>query len=42
VSVSFREIVLAHGQGSSKKKAEQDAAENALSVRAEWEGKMIK
>lgn len=40
VSAILDDIVLGTGKGSSKKKAEQDAAENAVSVRAEWEGKI--
>jgi len=31
---------LGRGKGSSKKKAEQDAAENAISLRQEWEKKV--
>ncbi len=42
IAVSFRGIELARGKGSSKKKAEQDAAENALSLKHEWEGRMGK
>ena len=40
VSAILDDIVLGTGKGSSKKKAEQDAAENAVSVRAEWEGRI--
>jgi ribonuclease-3 len=40
VSAILDNIVLGTGKGSSKKKAEQDAAENAVSVRAEWEGRI--
>jgi ribonuclease III len=40
VSAILDDIVLGTGKGSSKKKAEQDAAENAVAVRAEWEGRI--
>ncbi len=40
VSAILDDIILGTGKGSSKKKAEQDAAENAVVVRAEWEGKI--
>ena len=40
VSAILDDIVLGTGRGSSKKKAEQDAAENAVSVRSEWEPKI--
>ncbi len=40
VSAILDDIVLGTGKGSSKKKAEQDAAENAVSVRSEWEVKI--
>jgi dsRNA-specific ribonuclease len=40
VSVSFADILLGIWEGTSKKKAEQDAAENALSARHEWEEKI--
>lgn len=40
VSAILDDIILGTGKGSSKKKAEQDAAENAVSIRAEWEGKI--
>lgn len=40
ISAILDDIVLGTGKGSSKKKAEQDAAENAVAVRAEWEGKI--
>ena len=40
VSAILDDIILGTGKGSSKKKAEQDAAENAVAVRAEWEGKI--
>jgi ribonuclease III len=40
VSAILDDIVLGTGKGSSKKKAEQDAAENAVAVRVEWESKI--
>lgn len=40
ISASLHGEELGRGQGSSKKKWEQDAAENALSLRAKWEGKI--
>lgn len=40
ISAIIDNTILGTGKGSSKKKAEQDAAENALSVRSEWEGKI--
>lgn len=40
VSASLDGSLLGMGRGSSKKKAEQDAAENAISLRHEWEGKI--
>lgn len=40
ISVSLWELVLGIGKGSSKKKWEQDAAENAISLRKEWEEKV--
>lgn len=40
VAAILDDIILGTGKGSSKKKAEQDAAENAVSVRTEWEGKI--
>lgn len=38
ISVSLGGIILGKGSGTSKKKWEQDSAENALSQRKEWEG----
>lgn len=40
ISAILDDIVLGSGKGSSKKKAEQDAAENAVSLRWEWENKI--
>ena len=40
ISAILDDIILGTGKGSSKKKAEQDAAENAVAVRTEWEGKI--
>ncbi len=40
IIVSLDEILLGEGRGSSKKKAEQDAAENAIARRGEWEGQI--
>lgn len=37
VSVALGETILAMGKGSSKKKSEQDAAENAIQNRSHWE-----
>jgi dsRNA-specific ribonuclease len=37
VGAFLQHIELGSGKGSSKKKAEQDAAENALARRHEWE-----
>ena len=40
IAVSYVGCVLGEGMGTSKKKGEQDAAENAISRRAEWEGQV--
>jgi ribonuclease-3 len=40
VAAILDDIILGTGKGSSKKKAEQDAAENAVAVRSEWEGRI--
>lgn len=40
VMVSLHSEELGRGQGSSKKKGEQDAAENALSQKSKWEAKI--
>jgi dsRNA-specific ribonuclease len=37
IAVSLDGITLGSGSGSSKKKAEQEAAENAVTHRNEWE-----
>jgi ribonuclease III len=42
VSVSLHSMELGRGRGSSKKKWEQDAAENAMGQRAIWEKKLEK
>ncbi len=40
ITVILDEIELGKGKGSSKKKAEQDAAENAISHRGQWESRI--
>ena len=40
ISASLGEIILGEGKWSSKKKWEQDAAENAVSRKKKWEGKV--
>jgi ribonuclease III len=40
ITVSLDTLELGRGKGSSKKKWEQDAAENAISLRKEWEEKV--
>ncbi|MBC7498449.1 ribonuclease III [Candidatus Gracilibacteria bacterium] len=40
ISVSLHSVELGQGRGSSKKKGEQDAAENALGKKGEWESKI--
>ena len=40
ISVSLYSVELGQGRGSSKKKWEQDAAENAMVHRGEWESKI--
>lgn len=40
VTVYLEDMPLGVGKGSSKKKAEQDAAENAITRRGEWETKV--
>lgn len=42
ISVSLHSTILGQGRGSSKKKWEQNAAENALGQRWEWEKKLEK
>lgn len=37
IQVLLGDCVLGEGKGTSKKKGEQDAAENAISARAQWE-----
>jgi ribonuclease III len=37
IIVTLAEIELGAGKGTSKKKGEQDAAENAIANRVEWE-----
>lgn len=41
IMVSLGDVELGRGQGTSKKKGEQEAAENAISARSQWEGRVI-
>ena len=41
IAVSLYGVELGRGKWSSKKKGEQDAAENALNRKGEWEGKIV-
>lgn len=40
ITASLGEVILGQGNGSSKKKWEQDAAENAISQKKDWEMKV--
>jgi ribonuclease III len=42
ISVSLHSTILGQGRGSSKKKWEQDAAENAMGQRSTWDKKLEK